>query len=268
MTWKVALPMYNVSDAVTCGYDLLLDALIGILQRNGWHEPIEKVHAPADLPGFWQRPDLLLSQTCGYPYMTRFQGRVHLLATPCFDFSGCRGADYSSVIVVRADSGIGTLEDARGGVAAVNEMDSNSGMNLLRHAVAPLARDGRFFRDVRISGAHLASLAMLRDGNADIAAIDCITYAYVQQHRPETVEALRILQFTAWTPGLPFIASSTLTDERLRRLHAALSELAECHADLLQPLHITRFAHCSDADYAKVLRLEREAQSLGYPCLA
>ena len=105
MSWKIALPMYNVSPRLRDGYEALLAALMEQAGLEGVGEVVRDV----SLPAFWQRSDLLFSQTCGYPYLHALQGRAALVATPCFDVPGCSGSDYASVFVVRADSGIRTL---------------------------------------------------------------------------------------------------------------------------------------------------------------
>ena len=204
MHWKIALPMYNVSPRLQEGYETLLAVLIddaGIratLAHPGAHG--------TTLLDFWRRPDLLLSQTCGYPYATQLRGHVQLLATPAYDFPGCDGSDYTSVIVTTTGSGIADLAAARGRVAAVNDAHSNSGMHALRHAVAPLARDGEFFREIRWSGSHAASLGLVASGAADIAAIDCVTYGYIAAEYPEWLRKITVLGYSAASPGLPLIA--------------------------------------------------------------
>ena len=39
----------------------------------------------------WQSPELIFSQTCGFPFRARLQGRVQLVGTPDFGVEGCRG---------------------------------------------------------------------------------------------------------------------------------------------------------------------------------
>ncbi len=268
MKWKIALPMYNVSAAVRDAYGNLALALIDRLRADGWRDEVELVRETGDLTQFWSLPDLLLSQACGYPVMTALRGRVRLLATPRYDVPGCSGTDYSSAIMVREEEGLHSLDDARGGIAAVNDAQSNSGMNLLRHTVAPLAREGSFFSGVRYSGSHAASLALLRDGEADVAAIDCVTLAYVRRELPEWLQGLTILQYSASTPGLPFITSPALPQDSLLRLRDALLEPDEEIAALMQVLHINGCTYRDEEDYAQVLRIEREARDFGYAALA
>ncbi|TFW15688.1 phosphate/phosphite/phosphonate ABC transporter substrate-binding protein [Duganella callida] len=259
MNWKISLPMYNVSPRVQREYE----AFAACLLRDAG---IDAALVPApDLFTFWRQPDMLLSQTCGYPYMKALRDSATLLATPCFDFPGCDGADYSSVIVAREGSGIGALADARGGTAAANEPHSNSGMNALRHAVAPLARAGRFFGEVKWSGSHAASLRMVQAGEADIAAIDCVTFAYLTVQRPETVRGIRVLRHSASSPGLPLITGRAVPPPvHARLLHALLAPGPELRAHM-RILHIKAFR--TDADYQRIARLEADAVAAGYPVL-
>lgn len=264
MTWKAALPMYNVSARMTRAYEALLDAL---LAQAGLGDAVELVRE-APLPDFWRRPDMLLSQTCGYPYITSLAADAALLATPCFDVPGCHGSDYASVIVARAGARLSTLADARALVAAANDAQSNSGMNVLRHAVAPLARDGRFFSMVKWSGSHAASLRMVREGAADIAAIDCVTYAYLRQEDPASVAGLCVFAQSAPSPGLPFIGARAAPEDWLRRLQAALLAPDARLLATMAPLRIRRFRHCDAREYARIGQLEQQARDLAYPELA
>jgi ABC-type phosphate/phosphonate transport system substrate-binding protein len=263
MTWKVALPMYNLSPRLQQAWEGLLGTL---LDRLDLHAEVELVRSPP-LPAFWRRPDMLLSQTCGYPYMTLLRDKVTLVATPSFDFPGCVGSDYSSVIVARAGGRVASLADARGGVAAVNDAHSNSGMNVLRHAVAPLARDGGFFDRVVWSGSHAASLRKVREDDADIAAIDCVTYGYIKEEDPASLEGIAVLGYSAPSPGLPLVAGKAVPAELLARLRSGLTKPAPELAGYMRDLHILGFEHRTDADYRRIIQIEAEACAAGYPLL-
>jgi ABC-type phosphate/phosphonate transport system substrate-binding protein len=262
MTWQAALPMYNVSPRLRAGYWALLEALLLEADVRG---AVELAGDTGPLLDFWQRPDLLLSQTCGFPFLRALRGHAMLVATPCFDVPGCAGSDYSSVLVARAGGGIGTLADARGRVAAANERHSNSGMNVLRHAVAPLARGGRFFEGVEWSGSHAASVRMVRDGAADVAAIDCVTWAYLQDEEPGSVEGVVPIGYSAPSPGLPFIAGKAVPQALLGRLRAALLEPGTRLREAMAPLRIRSFVHRDEREYGRIAGLEQQATSQGYP---
>lgn len=265
MKWIVSLPMYNVSPRLQREYEALLDR---VLADAGVRDQVELLSAPAPLREFWLRPDLLLGQTCGYPYMTWLRDAVTLLATPCFDFPGCEGSDYASAIVVREDGPLRSLDDARGRTVAVNDAYSNSGMNVLRHAVALQARGGRFFGEVRWSSSHAASLRMVRDGEADIAAIDCVTYGYLRQEAPESLAGVRVLRYTAPSPGLPLICSRNVPAALQAALRRALLKPGAALREHMHALHIDAFQHRGDADYQRISQIEAEASAAGYPALA
>src|SRR4051812_44825067 len=95
----------------------------GIARHLGIDIPLQRVNEYASL---WRKPDLLLSQTCGYPFTHGLRDAVQFVATPHYCAEGCTGAAYSSLIFAREKvEDLGTL---RGAVAAVNSSDSMSGM--------------------------------------------------------------------------------------------------------------------------------------------
>ena len=273
-TWKVALPMYNVGPTITADYERFLEAVVAELRVRGWTDAIEVVRDIDDLEQFWLRSDLLLSQTCGYPLSTSLHGQVQLVGTPTYDVPGCSGYFYRSLLVVRTDDfdsrpsqPMSTLADFRGSIGVVNQLNSHSGMNALRHTVAPFAHKGYFFDKVDISGSHLYSLAMVQSGVADMAAIDCVTFAYVAHTFPDKVVGLRILQESLAAPGLPFIASLQLNQAESAMLVEAL-EVVCANLQIAAPLRITGLARTVEKDYQAIMAMEESAIALGYPRLA
>ena len=261
MTWIAALPMYNVSERLGQAYEALL---VTLAEEAGQAVSLE---SPSDLPAFWRRRDLLLSQTCGYPYMTQLRGVVTLVATPCYDFAGCSGSDYSSVIVVREGAEVDVLADAVGLVAVVNDLNSNSGMNVLRHAVAPLARGGRFFGRVIQSGSHAASVRMVRQGAADVTAVDCVAWGYLAREDSGAVRGLKVLRYSVASPGLPLIAGGGVKQELVLRLRGALLRPSARLRESMEVLSISGFEYRDDADYERILQIQSEAEAAAYPAI-
>jgi ABC-type phosphate/phosphonate transport system substrate-binding protein len=263
MTWIAALPMYNVTPALA-------------LEWRGWIGDVLHRTRPAcrivepdeELHGFWRRPNLLISQTCGYPLMHGLQEQVQLIATPRFNAPGCEGAHYSSVLVTRADTQFDTLAACRGARAAYNQDDSNSGMNAFRHAVAPLSRAGMFFSALLRTGSHLGSLRAVADNRADVAAIDCVTFAFVCDELPELARQVRPIGMTAASPGLPLIASGTVPRPTIEALRAALNETLEAQPERAKRLRLQGFSVLPLADYERIGQLESEARAVGYARLA
>ncbi|NML35127.1 phosphate/phosphite/phosphonate ABC transporter substrate-binding protein [Paraburkholderia antibiotica] len=263
MNWIAALPMYNVTPALDLEWrEWLDDVLRRVKPACRIVEPDEELH------GFWRRPNLLISQTCGYPLMQGLHEQVQLIATPCFDAPGCDGAHYSSVLVTRADARFDTLASCRGARAAYNEDDSNSGMNAFRHAVAPLARAGMFFGTVLRTGSHLGSLRALADNRADVAAIDCVTFAFVSDVLPELARRVRAIGTTAASPGLPLIAAANVPHATVTALRDALNETLAIRPERAKRLRLTGFSTLPLIDYARIGELESEARAAGYARLA
>jgi ABC-type phosphate/phosphonate transport system substrate-binding protein len=189
------------------------------------------------------------------------------VATPCYRAEGCEGAWHRSALVVRRDDPAETLADLAGRRAAMNARDSNTGMNLLRAAVAPLARDGRFFGSVVETGAHARSVLAVIAGRADIAAVDAVTLALLRDRYPGIDRRLRVLGWTAQSPGLPLITAQPALVEPLRRaLGAVMADPAL--APVRAALRLEGIALVDRSAYAAVPALEQAARDAGYPELA
>ena len=236
------------------------------LESAGFSQVPESLDRRLSPHAQWRAADLLLAQTCGYPLTHAYDGALALLATPCYDAPGCTGSNYSSAVVVAAGSKAGSIADLRGAVAAYNAADSFSGHLALRCLVAPLSQHGRFFGRTVESGAHLSSMELVAGGEADIAAIDCVTYALASRLRPALVAGLRILAFGPPAPALPYVTRLGWSPPKLNRLRRALVEavadpaLAAPRAALLIGGVEWLPAHA----YRRILALEAEADAHGY----
>ena len=142
-----------------------------------------------------------------------------------------RTMGYRSLIVVRAGAGFAGLEALCGRRAAINARDSHSGCNALAHTVAPLATAGGFFSGHVVTGAHVASLAAVRAGRADVCACDCVTFGLIARHSPASLAGLAVLGETAAAPAPPFITRGAASDAEVALWREALSRgLADPHS--------------------------------------
>jgi ABC-type phosphate/phosphonate transport system substrate-binding protein len=263
-----ALPMYDFPE-LRWATDALWTFVAGRLNRQGIDAP-NALTRGMQLPELWTDPDLLLAQTCGYPLATSLAGKVRLLATPCYIAPGCYGPLYRSAIIVRATDPAASLADLRDRRCAMNDPASNSGMNVLRAAIAPLAAGApRFFAEIIATGAHTASAQAVATGRADVAAIDCITWAHMQHLRPAETSGLRVLGWTAATPGLPLITSLLTDPPTCQALLEALTAVAQhCTlAPVRAALRLERFQAMPLSAYDAASELERHAHARGYPNL-
>ncbi|WP_101065417.1 phosphate/phosphite/phosphonate ABC transporter substrate-binding protein [Roseovarius salinarum] len=150
----------------------------------------------------WQHPDLLVSQTCGYPYRARLHGKVALVGAPVLDLPGCPAGHYYSVLVARADDPRADPADFAAAGLAYNEALSQSGWA----APQNMARaHGYAFTPGPCTGSHRASAQAVAEGGADIAALDALSWRLMRRH-DAFAAALRVVAHTPPTPALPYIA--------------------------------------------------------------
>jgi ABC-type phosphate/phosphonate transport system substrate-binding protein len=263
-----ALPMYDLPE-LRCAHDALWTALADRLVETGVTDAPRRLTRNLAHFDVWRHPGLLLGQGCEYPLAKSFAGRVRVVATPRYTAPGCEGASCRSAIVVRADEPAEALADLRNRRCAINEADSNSGMNLLRAAIAPLSRGAPFFQSVVLSGSHRRSVAMVAGGQADLAAVDCVSLAYFRRYDPSAAAGLRILCWTPPSPSLPFITARTNRDSTI---HALCVSLAAVFADtalssVRELLLLDGVDLEPDGNFTQVRRLERDAAELGFPAV-
>lgn len=256
------LPMYDLPE-LRSATDAWWAGIARALRREAIEEVPDQLTREQSAEG---RPDLLLSQVCGSRLVGEGRERLTYVATPCYTAPGCNGPLYRSVIVVPATCPARTLEELRGSRCAINGYKSHSGCNALRASLAPLARGGRFFASVTVSGGHALSLALIASRQADVAAIDCITYALLLRCRPHLLEDTRIIAQTVAAPVGPYITRGGASDDLIARLRSGLArairdpDLAVARADLL----LSGIEVLPVDDYAWIARIEAEAMRLGY----
>ena len=113
-------------------------------------------------------------------------------------------------------------------------------------------------------------MAAVAEGRADLASIDCVSFALLQRGRAELIERVAIVAETPLSPCLPFIATASLPPSTIAAVREALfaaladPDLAETRAALgLKGARVT-----TPADYDRVIEIEREAAAKGYAQLA
>jgi ABC-type phosphate/phosphonate transport system substrate-binding protein len=209
-----------------------------------------------DLKQLWLSPSLLITQTCGYPLMTALRGQVQVVGRPVYRLPNSAGGNHCSLLVARSDDPRQQLEDFRGSHGLLNSRDSNSGMNLFRHALAPLQQDGRFFAHVSLTGGHRNSLAEIKAGRGDLAAIDSVTFDYLAREASEEVAGIKVIGRTAQGPCLPYITRLGGDAEAVRHaMNQALKDLP----DVARVLAIDEVIPATEADYELLLQYECEA---------
>lgn len=202
----------------------------------------------------WHHPNLLLSQTCGYPFTHEFAGKLTYVATPHYDADGCDGPNYCSIIFARS---LAPLESFNACTAAFNSKDSMSGYLALKLVFA--AHRTGFAADIR-TGSHVASLAAVQRGKADVCAVDCVTAALLRKHRPSAFEGLVEVARSPKVPGLPFV---TRCGDKVQLQQALIRTFQSLPTD--NPLLINGMSILAPNEYGVIIELEKSINDNSIP---
>jgi len=219
---------------------------------------LEPLVRPDDYTSPWLRDDLLFAQTCGYPFTHALKGKVSYVATPHYAADGCEGPNYRSIVMARESKPLAAFRD---GVAAVNTPDSMSGMLALKLVFASLAEKGRFFSRAVETGGHLASLAAVQSGEADVCALDCVCIAMAKRYRPSALHGLVEIARSPSVPGLPWITRAGDLTALRSALQLAFADPALKEARMA--LLLNGFTELPVGDYDRIIDLENEMVSSG-----
>jgi ABC-type phosphate/phosphonate transport system substrate-binding protein len=246
----VSLPMYDwpevrgATDALWAGIARHA-GLEGELERGGPHDAL------------WRLPQMIFSQTCGYPFTHEFKGLLQYVGTPHYQADGCEGANYCSIVFAREKL---SPSDLRGARPAINSHDSMSGYLALKAVFAPLAVGGEFFAPALVTGGHLNSLAAVREGRADVCSIDAVCVGLARKHRPDDLHGLVEIARSPLVPGLPFVTRAGDVATLRRAVMAAFAdpELAEARAAVL----LDGFSVLPQGAYEQIIALENSLSPL------
>ncbi|MER9495346.1 PhnD/SsuA/transferrin family substrate-binding protein [Mesorhizobium sp. M0006] len=261
-----ALPMYDwpeVRGEVDAQWAALreafrhkgIDAPQTIVRRSGDLPPVPggirdaegKLIAPdpATLPPneldhhqLWLHPALLFAQTCWGPMELGLNKHVQVVGQPSYDaYEGGQGELYSSALVMRTGEGsevrspadgkaLLPLDLMRGKRFTYNSLDSMSGIIALARDLQAAGESLDIFSSRSESGGHRGSIVAVAEGKADIAAIDCESWALAQRFEP-AANAVKVVGWTARRKGLPYITAWTTPEKTLKALREALAGSAE-----------------------------------------
>jgi len=232
-----------------------IDAPQTIVRRNGELPPVPGgIHDaegvlmapdPATLPPdeldyhkLWLHPALLFAQTCWGPMELGLSNHVQVVGQPSYDtYEGGQGELYSSALVMRTGEGpevrspadgkaLLPLDLIRGKRFTFNSQDSMSGFVGLTRDLQAAGESLDIFSSRSESGGHRGSIVAVAEGRADIAAIDCESWALAQRFEP-AARKVAIVGWTARRKGLPFITARTTPEKTVRAMREALAGLAE-----------------------------------------
>lgn len=225
-----ALPMYDRPETAEAN-DRFWALVREGLRARGIAAPLALRRGDDDLMPQWLAPDLVLSQTCGYPFRARLHGRVRLVGTPDYGVEGCPPGHYRSILIAGTGDARRRFEDFDGVAIAYNDGLSQSGWAAPQNQAA---KAGLTLRAGLRTGSHRASFLAVAEGRAELAAIDAVTFSYLAEF-DAALARVRVVGWTDPTPGLPYIcATATDADAVLAAISEAIPLLSSADRDRLR----------------------------------
>lgn len=223
-----SLPMYARPEN-RAAHDAFWGLVRDHLRDHGHRAPDALDHDIGHIAS-WQRADLTLGMICNLPYRAQFRGRVTLVGAADYGLGGVASGYYHSVFLVRADDPAQTPDAARAYRFAYNDALSQSGWGAPQ--LWAQAR-GFTFAPHRETGAHLASARAVLAGEADLAALDGVTWRNLQRWEPQ-MAGLRVIGHTDPSPALTFITARANDPAPVfAAIQAAIDALPQPHGDVL-----------------------------------
>jgi len=185
----VSLPWYDLPTTHRA-----LDAFWWVLRKELTQQRISQLpdhlERPMPLDVQWSSPELLLSQCCGLDLRTPAGSMLTPIARPVFADLDVAPGEYFSQIVTAAS--IPPIPNR----IAINSRSSRSGCAAL---LEWMSQRGLRPKEILLSGSHANSLTLIRNGKADIAAIDAHSWALLDH------TGVRIVGRTTSAPSPPFV---------------------------------------------------------------
>ncbi|MBW4437619.1 MAG: PhnD/SsuA/transferrin family substrate-binding protein [Pleurocapsa minor GSE-CHR-MK-17-07R] len=212
----------------------------------------------------------MLAFICGLP-MVRHNaaGREPLLPVVAPVYAHPRyenRAEYFADVIVRRDSAYQSLADLQGATFAFNDVGSNSGHHMLRHALWVSGAPAPFFGRTLPSGAHSQSVRLVASGQVDCAAIDSTVLEQMLRAEPTLTSQIRVVHSVGPYP-VPPLAILSRYATRLEQFQAILSQPDAALSQLLGEYGIARLEPVSLREYESIWLMYSTVEQAGYQIL-
>lgn len=151
---------------------------------------------------------------------------------------------YHADLIVRADSGITSLEGLRGRRFAFTDPLSLTGRRVVEVWLTEQGETPQdFFGETFFTHAHDNSIHAVRRGLADGASVDSLVLEYLERHAPQETEGLLVIRRSRAFPIPPLVAPAGVGDDTLERLREALLGLGSSRREreALERIGVDRF---------------------------
>ncbi len=179
--------------------------------------------AHASLAAHWKSDGTYLSQSCGLPFVEELHPYVDVIGT----FAWSRVSDakgwYRTVIVVRPNLHVTSLEQLAGLTPVISNVHSLSGWCSLGCALSSVTDDPSFVKPYIQSDRHAGSLMALQERRADFASIDPGTFQILQRYQPHLTEGVKVIDEGPLVPATPLHVSKKRSVSSLDQIREAVS---------------------------------------------
>ncbi|MDP9463867.1 MAG: PhnD/SsuA/transferrin family substrate-binding protein [Actinomycetota bacterium] len=237
-----SLAMYPFTH-LRSAYDSLWD---GVRSRLSFEAPALDWDLDPDVA--CRRDDLLVGQTCGWPLVTDLAEAVHVVGTFDCDVADAVDGTYRSVLVSRTDEPLADILHRSALVVAANNRESLSGWISLKSIAAD---NGVRLDSVDWTRSHAASVEAVRDGRADLASIDAVSWAHLGGR------GLSVVGRGPRVPCLPLVTSRLSTGAVVGELRQAFAAAVSdpTTAEACASLKIRGYFDRTLADYEQLSTL-------------
>lgn len=209
-----------------------------------------------DYQPIWTNPDLIVGQTCGWPFISRLRDQVVPFARFDFSLHDLAPGQYQSVFLTRQPCPfedlleIGKWIREEAPVVAVNDLNSQSGNRVFGECfeqyfeIPPEA--------FVLSGSHRNSIRMLASGKADLCAVDAVSWRFALTHEPAAQE-VHIAGRSNPVPGLPLITAKGLGIDPQELYAAVKLAIEELPSDDRECLGLHGLVVATEQDYQILL---------------
>ncbi len=170
---------------------------------------------------------------------------------------------YTGIIITRKDSGISSMDQAKGKTFAFTDPNSTSGY-LVPNVM--FARDmkvnpEKYFKQVRFSGSHGASILAVKNGSIQVAATNNIDLDRMIEKGSVSLDDFNIIKRSDLIPGAPIAVRKDLPESMKVAIAGAMLKIND-DPEALKVLQNGGYRHTSDAAYDIVRYLKRLKKQL------
>ncbi|MBG0774818.1 MAG: phosphonate ABC transporter substrate-binding protein [Desulfovibrionaceae bacterium] len=170
---------------------------------------------------------------------------------------------YTGIIITRKDSGITSMDAAKGKTFAFTDPNSTSGF-LVPNVL--FARDmkvdpEKYFKEVRFSGSHGASILAVKNGGVEVAATNNIDLDRMIEKGSVSKDDFNVIWTSDMIPGAPIAVRPDLPESLKAAIAGALLQIND-DPEALEILQNGGYVHTNDKAYDIVRYLKRLKQQL------